>query len=362
MQFRLSIIPYTLKFRFDARTSRGSMQEHNVYFLKIWSIYDLHICGLGECAPLPGLSTDHRPELEQKLQDVTRMINRGESSLSFDGALPEELELREWPSIRFALETALLDLKCGGRRKLFKNKFTTSEAGIPINGLIWMGDKTFMQDQIKTKLNEGYSCLKLKIGSLDFETELDLLQQIRETASVNDLTIRVDANGAFDVDDAFKKLERLAKYDIHSIEQPIKQGQTEQMAQLCSFSPVPIALDEELIGAYSTNAKKKLLLDIKPQYIILKPTLTGGLRESAEWIGLADDLKIGWWITSALESNVGLNAISQFAGNFTTDLPQGLGTGKLYYNNISSPLSIEHGKLWFRKSHGWEEPEDLTLF
>lgn len=362
MKFRLSVIPHTLKFKFDARTSRGAMQEHKVFYLKIWSIYDPQICGIGECAPLPGLSIDHRPDLEQKLQDITNKINRAETSLKLEGVLPDELELKEWPSIYFAIETALLDLKCGGRRKLFRNKFSAGEAGIAINGLVWMGDKIFMQNQIKNKLDEGYSCLKLKIGSLDFETELELLQQIREVASAKDLSIRVDANGAFQIKEAFKKLEKLAKYDIHSIEQPIKQGQTDQMAELCAYTPVPIALDEELIGLHSSEAKKKLLQDIKPQYIILKPSLIGGLKESAEWISLTEEMGIGWWITSALESNIGLNAISQLAGNYTTELPQGLGTGQLYYNNIDSPLKIEQGKLWYRKSHGWEQPEELALF
>lgn len=362
MQFRISVIPHTLKFRFDARTSRGAMQEHKVYYLRICSIHDPVICGLGECAPLPGLSLDHRPDLEQKLQEVSQKINRAEVSLGFEDALPDELNLTEWPSLRFALETALLDLKCGGRRLLYKNAFVKAEEGIAINGLIWMGDKSFMQKQIKDKLTEGYTCLKLKIGSLDFESELEILQQIREAAGAEDLTIRVDANGAFQVREAFTKLERLAKYAIHSIEQPIKQGQTDEMAQLCAFTPVPIALDEELIGIYTREAKRKLLQDIKPQYIILKPTLTGGMQESAEWIKIAEQQETGWWVTSALESNVGLNAISQFTGNYTTELPQGLGTGQLYKNNISSPLSIEQGKLWFRRSQGWQEPEGLSLF
>ena len=362
MQFRISVIPHTLKFRFDARTSRGAISEHKAYYLKLWSIHDPLIKGIGECAPLQGLSIDHKPEFGSKLNDVCQRINSGEVQLSFEGPLPEALELDEWPSIKFALETALLDLKCGGRRILYRNAFAKGESCIAINGLIWMGDKNFMQEQIQNKLAEGYSCLKLKIGSLDFNTELELLQQIRETASAKELTIRVDANGAFSVDEAFKKLEKLARYEIHSIEQPIKPGQVKEMAELCTYTPVPIALDEELIGIFKPAEKRKLLETIKPQYIILKPTLLGGFQETAAWIELAGELKIGWWITSALESNIGLNAISQFTANYTSDIPQGLGTGQLYHNNIFSPLTIDKGKLWFKKHKEWQEPEDLKIF
>lgn len=362
MQFRISIIQHTLKFGFDARTSRGPMADHKVYYLKLWSVHDPSICGLGECAPLAGLSIDHRPELEQKLKDVCQMINNREVDLKFEGSLPEELDLTDWPSICFALETALLDLKCGGRRTLYRNVFTKGEGGIAINGLIWMGDKSFMQEQVKTKLSEGYKCIKVKIGGLDFESELELLQSIRETAPADDLSIRVDANGAFKVEEAYEKLEKLAKYDLHSIEQPIKQGQEEQMAKLCANTPVPIALDEELIGTQNSKNKAELLKEIKPQYIILKPTLLGGLQATADWIKEAELQDIGWWVTSALESNIGLNAISQFTGNYNTTIPQGLGTGKLYHNNIDSPLIIEKGKLLYKKHHDWQEPEDLCLF
>lgn len=362
MQFRITVIPHTLEFKFDARTSRGAISMHKVYYLKLWSIHDPSICGIGEFAPLPSLSIDHRPDMEKKLQEVAQLINRGEVSLAFEGSLPEGLDLEGWPALYFALETALLDLKCGGRRILYRNGFTKGEERIAINGLIWMGGREFMQQQIRDKLAAGYTCLKLKIGSLDFETELELLQQIRETASAEDLTIRVDANGGFQVDDAFNKLERLSKYNIHSIEQPIQQGKTEEMAQLCAYTPVPIALDEELIGIQTTTAKRKLLQDIKPHYIILKPTLVGGLQASAEWITLAEEQHIDWWMTSALESNIGLNAISQFTANYKNEIPQGLGTGQLYHNNLESPLTIEKGKLYFKRSLGWREPEGISLF
>ncbi|MFT2011277.1 o-succinylbenzoate synthase [Pontibacter sp. 13R65] len=351
MHYQLQVIPHTLFFKFDARTSRGAIAEHQVYYLQLWEVDKPHLVGIGECAPLAGLSVDYRPNLPQKLQWLMQQLQTAAIELTEANGtqLATELELEDWPSVRFALETALLDLKHGGKRKIYTNAFSHGERGIPINGLIWMGDKSFMQEQIKKKLTEGYTCLKLKIGSLDFATELELLESIRSTASAAELTIRVDANGAFKPGEAFRKLERLARYELHSIEQPIRQGQVEQMAQLCAYTPVPIALDEELIGVQQPEARKKLLEEIKPQYIILKPTLIGGLQASAHWIELAEARGIGWWITSALESNIGLNAVSQFTANYDITAPQGLGTGQLYHNNIHSPLQIEQGQLWYRQ-------------
>ncbi len=256
--------------------------------------------------------------------------------------------------MQFGFETALLDWQKQGSKILFDNAFSRSEAGIPINGLIWMGEKVFMQQQIEKKLQEGYSCLKLKIGGLDFRTELAILQQIREVAAADTLTIRLDANGAFTPEEAQNKLEELAKYTIHSIEQPIKPRQTEAMARLCQHTPIPIALDEELIGITNPAARKQLLLDLKPAYIILKPTLLGGFTATKEWIALAEEQNIGWWITSALESNIGLNAISQFTAEFNPKREQGLGTGQLYTNNINSPLRIQAGKLYYDTAFSWD--------
>jgi o-succinylbenzoate synthase len=349
MSLKLSYTPHTLQFKFDARTSRGAISEHRVYFIHLWHEDSPEGKGVGECAPLAGLSIDDRPDLEQKLQEVARLVNDQQVQLEAEIPLPHELQLQEWPALRFALETALLDLHHGGQRLIYSNAFSRGEAGIPINGLIWMGDRRFMQEQIEKKLKEGYSCLKLKIGGLDFVQELEMLQSIREVVSSYELTVRVDANGAFTPQEAYKKLERLARYDLHSIEQPIKQGQHVAMAQLCAYTPVPIALDEELIGVQQPEAKAQLLEYIKPQYIILKPTLVGGLAASAEWIELAEARRIGWWITSALESNIGLNAISQFTANYDITMPQGLGTGRLYHNNIPSALQIERGQLWYRQ-------------
>ncbi|MER2998915.1 o-succinylbenzoate synthase [Pontibacter populi] len=349
MALQCTYIPYTLDFKFDARTSRGAISQHQVFYIKLWDAADPTIIGIGECAPLAGLSIDHRPDIEQKLSEVCQTINSGKA----DTLDMDMLELQEWPALLFALETALQDLQNGGKRLIYKNAFSNGEAGISINGLVWMGDKEFMQQQITQKLAQGYSCLKLKIGGLDFTTELEILQSIRETASESELTIRVDANGAFAPDQAFKKLERLAKFNIHSIEQPIKQGQWKAMAELCAYTPVPIALDEELIGVQLADKQTELLDTINPQYIILKPTLVGGLKASATWIELAEKSNIGWWITSALESNIGLNAISHFTANYNITMPQGLGTGQLYHNNIASPLQIEQGKLWYSMLQEW---------
>ncbi|MCC9135191.1 o-succinylbenzoate synthase [Pontibacter silvestris] len=359
MNYRLRYTPHTLNFKFDARTSRGAISQHQVYYLELWKEQSPEITGVGECAPLAGLSIDYRSDIEDKLQEVCDLINNSKVLLDLANTLPEELALLEWPAIRFALETALLDLANGGRHLLYDTTFTTGEQGIPINGLIWMGDKSFMQEQIKKKLKDGYNCLKLKIGGLSFETELEILQRIRETAGAADLTIRVDANGAFKPDEAFTNLERLAKYEIHSIEQPIRQGQLEHMQQLCAYTPVPIALDEELIGVQKSEEKLTLLQHIKPQYIILKPTLVGGLQASREWIQLAEKQSIGWWVTSALESNIGLNAISQFTATYNVAMSQGLGTGQLYYNNIASPLQIEQGRLWYQLQQQWGLLRDL---
>ncbi|NDK56388.1 o-succinylbenzoate synthase [Pontibacter sp. BT213] len=355
MALQCSFIPYTLHFKFDARTSRGAITQHQVYYIKLWDAAAPTIVGIGECAPLAGLSIDHRPDMEQKLTEVCKHINALQPETIELPALTQQLDLHGWPALRFALETAWFDLVNGGNRLIYNNDFISGKTGIPINGLVWMGDKEFMQQQITQKLAQGYSCLKLKIGGLDFATELALLERIREAASEQELTIRVDANGAFTPDEAFKKLERLARYHIHSIEQPIKQGQWQAMAELCAYSPVPIALDEELIGVQNSERQQKMLDTIKPQYIILKPTLVGGLEASAAWITLAENRNIGWWMTSALESNIGLNAISQFTANYSLTMPQGLGTGQLYHNNIPSPLQIEQGQLWYKPEQEWSE-------
>ena len=260
----------------------------------------------------------------------------------------------EFPSIQFGLEQALLSVKSVNPFVLFPSNFTESKDSVNINGLIWMGSEAFMKKQIADKLETGFSTIKMKIGAIDFETELALLKSIRKEFSSNEIELRVDANGAFAPKEALDKLKRLSDFELHSIEQPIKQGQIGEMADLCAKTPIPIALDEELIGVFDVTKKKELLLTIKPQYIILKPSLVGGIRSSEEWIDLAEKQQAGWWITSALESNIGLNAIAQWTYTLRNKMPQGLGTGSLFTNNIESPLEVKNGYLHYNTNKNWK--------
>ncbi|UYZ63604.1 o-succinylbenzoate synthase [Hymenobacter weizhouensis] len=346
-----------LRFNFPARTSRGALTEHTATYLHLTDPARPGRQGLGEAAPLAGLSPDHRPDFADTVAGFCREFNRRQ----LRELLPEEaatLVGPEWPALRFALETAVLDYQNGGQRQLYDNAFSRGEAGLPINGLVWMGDATFMREQIEKKLTEGYTCLKLKIGGLDFATELELLYEIRAVAGPERLTLRVDANGAFSPAEAPAKLAQLARYNLHSIEQPIAAGQWAALAEVCRHSPVPVALDEELIGVTDPARQAELLERTRPAYLILKPTLLGGLRASLDWLTAAETLGIGWWLTSALESNVGLSAISQFAGSYARPgFPQGLGTGQLYHNNLTAPLHIRHGHLHYDPHGPWELPE-----
>ena len=268
-------------------------------------------------------------------------------------------ELLAYPSIYFGLEQAYLSLESESCFDLFPSNFSKGLDGISINGLIWMGDQAFMKEQIETKLKAGFTTLKMKIGAIDFKTELNLLEGIRQQFDSSELELRVDANGAFTKQDALVKLNQLQAFDIHSIEQPVKAGQWELMAELCKVSPVAIALDEELIGVYDNNQKRVVLKKIKPQYIILKPSLIGGFQGSKDWISLAEEMQIGWWITSALESNIGLNAIAQFCYTLQNPMPQGLGTGSLFTNNFESPLFIREGALRLDPKQNWGNPLDF---
>jgi len=301
--------------------------------------------GVGECGILRGLSIDDRPDYEEKLQWVCDNISLGEEKL-YD-------VLTEFPSIQFGLETAFKSIVSNNPFVIFSSEFTLGEKAIPINGLVWMGDKSFMKEQITEKLKQGFTCIKMKIGAIDFKTEIELLKSIRKEFSASEVELRVDANGAFSPQEALKKLKVLSDLKLHSIEQPIKQGQWQEMARLCEETPLPIALDEELIGIFSEEEKSELMKTIKPHYIILKPSLIGGFRGSDSWIKLAENNHAGWWITSALESNVGLNAISQYTFTKNSKLPQGLGTGSLYTNNIESPLEVANGALHYVSSGRW---------
>lgn len=346
----IEIEKYRLDFKFQAGTSRGVMTKKDSWFIKVRNQENSDVFGIGECGPLSGLSPDLSHDLEDALHQCVQKVG------GFGN--PDEIKLEEiipnhFPALKFALETAFLDLKMGGRRILFENEFTGSEQPIPINGLVWMGDRELMLRRIKEKIDEGFDCIKIKIGAINFDDELNLLKYIRSNFSQEQITIRLDANGAFDKKEVFTKLDQLSKYAIHSIEQPIQAGDWKAMSKVCQESPIPIALDEELIGVNDSLLKAQLMHEIKPDFIILKPTLLGGFGESAEWIDLAESNKIGWWMTSALESNVGLNAIAQFTAKYKITLPQGLGTGQLFHNNISSPLVMENGKLYYKKDQGW---------
>lgn len=333
----------TFNFRFPAGTSRGVLYSKTSSFLLL---KNTGVIGLGECSTIPGLSPDPEELYLPKLEEVCRKLNAG--------ILPEDIDLNAFPSIRFGLETALTDLRNGGLRILFPSDFTEGKQGIPINGLIWMGAKDFMNEQINRKLTEGYRCLKMKVGALDFGTEVQMLKDIRAKFGADELEIRLDANGAFLPENALSCLETLSGYHIHSVEQPVKPGQYESLQQICRNSPIPVALDEELIS-YPPEKAKELLREIKPAYIILKPSLLGGFTVSKQWIDAAMETGAGWWVTSALESNVGLNAIAQWAFTLHNPLPQGLGTGQLYHNNILSPLVIKNSSLWYDVDTEWED-------
>jgi len=339
-----------LKFKFDAGTSRGVLKEHTTYFISIYHSSNINIIGTGEAAPLPKLSIDYRDDFEEKLKKILNNLEKVTFDLNLENAFQwiEQNVSLELPSIRFALETAFLDLLNGGKGIIFPSSFSKGQSSLTINGLIWMGEKDFMLKQIEAKLKEGFSCIKMKIGAINFEEELSLLKFIREHFSEKEITLRVDANGAFTPENALTKLEKLAQYKLHSIEQPIAPKQWEQMQKLCEQTPLPIALDEELIGIHQFSEKKSLLEYIKPQFIILKPTLLGGFNATKKWIELAESQELDWWITSALESNIGLSAISQFTATFQNPLPQGLGTGGLYSNNIPSKLYLKGEKLWYK--------------
>lgn len=369
MSLKVDFIPYTLHFRFEAGTSRGTLTQKTSYIIRLCDDEDLSIVGYGECGPLTGLSYDDRPDFVKCLDQYCREFNELDLQL-FSWNLPivlNQIISPRFPSILFGFETAMLDFLAGGQRLIHASEFTTGQRALPINGLIWMGSPAFMRQQIEEKLRAGYTTIKLKIGALDFDQECELLAMIRERYTADQITLRVDANGAFTPQEAMGKLEKLATYDLHSIEQPIRAGQTDVLADLCRHTPLPIALDEELIGQMEYVHKYRLLKKIQPQFVVLKPTLLGGLRHCDEWIELAGRLNIGWWITSALESNIGLNAIAQYTAQFRHLLPQGLGTGQLYHNNVSSPLFTNHGYLHYDPAQPWnfaplsDEPSGTVL-
>ena len=333
---------YILDFKRPSGTSRGILTQKETWFLML-ELNDKK--GIGECGILRSLSIDDRSDYEEKLQWVCQNIHLGKQKL-YEA-------LTEFPSIQFGVEMAFLSLESENPFVLFPSEFTRNKKSIPINGLVWMGEPLFMKEQIEQKIAEGFNCIKLKIGAIDFDKELELLQFIRSHFDAKTIEIRVDANGGFLPEEALNKLKQLSDFDLHSIEQPIKQHQITEMEKLCQTTPFPIALDEELIGVFSLDDKEKLLQKIKPHYIILKPSLIGGFQGTQEWIAIAEKHNIGWWITSALESNIGLNAIAQFTFTLQSPLPQGLGTGGLYTNNFDSPLEVKKGELRYNPMEKW---------
>jgi o-succinylbenzoate synthase len=342
MKFNIDISERTLHFKQPAGTSRGVYLTRHSWFLNLSSPDVPGISGVGECAPLPHLSCDDILDYDYVLRAVC-------DNFCESGEIDYRL-LRPYPSMLFGLESALLQFNIGGSSMLFDSPFGKGKEGIPINGLVWMGSFEEMSARLEEKMKLGFRCIKLKIGAIDFEQELDLIKQIRQRYSKDDIELRLDANGGFTPVNALRRINSLAKYDIHSLEQPIRQRQWREMAMICRESPIPIALDEELIGVNQPSMKAELLDTIRPSYIILKPSLHGGIHGCEEWIKLAGERKIGSWITSALESNVGLNAIAHFAAHVygpKITMPQGLGTGLLFKDNIPMPLEIRGDKLWY---------------
>ena len=334
------IFYHNLKFTTSGGTSRGILKNKPTWFIKIYNENDPSIFGLGECGPIEGLSIESGDKMMHQLKKVQESINDLSS-----------LDLSLFPSINFGIENALNDLKNGGKRIIYQNSFIEGKP-IKINGLIWMGDRDFMVNQIKSKIEKGFSCLKLKIGSIDFKEEISILKNIRKQFNSKILEIRVDANGAFSTKDVLQKLNTLGKLEIHSIEQPIAINQWDSLKEICEKSPIPIALDEELIQL--KKEKNEFIKYVSPHFLVLKPTLIGGFEATKKWINIAKENNINWWVTSALESNVGLSAIAQFCANYQLTLPQGLGTGQLFNNNIPSPLEIKGENIFYKKNKSWD--------
>jgi len=331
-----------LHFKNPSGTSRGILRTKETWFIVL---EENGKTGIGETGLFRGLSIDDVSSYEEKLSWACENIKLGLTDLL--------AMLIEFPSIQFGLEQAFLFLQSENKFQLFPSEFCKGKESITINGLVWMGDQQFMKKQIQEKLNSGFSCIKMKIGAIDFDAEVALLKSIRKEFSSNEIELRVDANGAFKPKNALEKLKILSELDLHSIEQPIKQGQLQDMALLCEKTPLPIALDEELIGVFSTQEKQEVIKMVKPQFIILKPSLVGGFGGTTEWIDIAKKNNVDWWITSALESNIGLNAIAQFTHTLKNKLPQGLGTGGLFTNNFESPLEVKNGTLHYNNSNKW---------
>lgn len=336
---------YCLDLNFEAVTSRSRMTHKDTWFIKVWDDSDPDVEGWGECALFRGLSADDRSDYELCLSRVCRDI-----------VALTDIESIGMSSIIFGIETALQDFRNGGMHTPWPGQWSRGETEIRINGLVWMGSLPLMMSRLEEKLSQGFKCIKLKIGGIDFQEELSMLDAVRSQFGPEKVELRLDVNGAFSPKEALHRIERLATYDIHSIEQPVRAGQIEAIKEICKYSPIPVALDEELIGTRGYDEQARLLDKIMPQYIILKPSLCGGFQASNRWISLARQRDIGWWATSAMESDIGLNAIAEWVSLFSPEMPQGLGTGGLYINNVMSPLYLEADRLGYSPSASWQMP------
>ena len=343
--FNASYQKYTLIFKKPAGTSRGALHLKDTFFLRLSSADEPARFGLGECGPLPGLSLDGRADFENKVAEVCRLVN--------EGGAPLDLDLADFPALAFGLETAWLDWQTGGKRRLFETDFSRGLAGLPTHGLIWMADRTGLLQQIHHKVAQGFTCIKMKIGALDFEEECALLAEVRRVYPPSNIELRLDANGAFTPENVMDRLQRLAQFHVAAIEQPLKPDQHAALAEVCAHSPIAVALDETLIGIKTRAERKALLEAIKPHHIVLKPSLIGGFAAAETWIEIAQTLGIGWWINSMLESNIGLNAICQWVSSLQPTVIQGLGTGQLFKNNISAPLRLEGANLVYDQALPW---------
>ena len=347
---RFSFAPYLLHFKEPGGTSRGVMTEKPTFLVKVFDENDPSHFGIGEAAVFPGLSPEADGNYVWKLTEVLANVAIGKAT-----------DLTRHSSIQFGLEQAILDYSNGCKGIYYSTPFVQGNSAIEINGLVWMGDFDKMMERVKEKIEGGFRCIKLKIGAIDWDKEVDMITTIRKSWSPEQLMIRVDANGAFTMDNALPRLKRLADLGVHSIEQPVKAGQPEMMAFLCSVSPLPIALDEELIGKGTTDERREMLDIIKPAYIILKPALCGGFSGGEEWISLATERGIGWWVTSALESNVGLNAIAQWTAAIGASGHQGLGTGGVFTDNFETPVYLEGDRLRFDPAHPFDHAQFADL-
>jgi o-succinylbenzoate synthase len=335
----------TLTPKFELGTSKGPITSRTVWYLITWHSERPEVKGIGEAALFPGHSKEFPADVRTKLLELCADTSDWSQRVNGD--------LKDVPSVRFAVEQCLKDLAASGSKVLFPSAFTLGQQGIPINGLVWMGDKSTMKERIRDRIDAGFTTVKMKVGAIGIEDELALLKSVRGEFSAKDITLRVDANGAFDARTAPEVLKRLAELDVESIEQPVPPGLYEVMEELCASSPLPIALDEDLVGLNTRDAKADLLDSVKPQRIVIKPSLVGGWTAAEEWIALAKERGIGWWITSALESSIGLNAIAQWTATLDIQGAQGLGTGGVYSDNIPSPLEAMEGGLYYRPEREW---------